>query len=150
MSDPSKSAELIMRLYDLRREPTMREARSWFVSFFPDSIDDIMRVLIDPKTSGNFRMVATYWDMAASFVSRGAIDEDMFFDSNSECWVVFSKVQPFIEELRTSMADPGYLKNLESLIMKQPNALETLATRREMMKRWIAARAELAKAGYSR
>jgi hypothetical protein len=63
---------------------------------------------------------------------------------------VFSKVQPFIEELRTSMADPGYLKNLESLIMKQPNALETLATRREMMKRWIAARAELAKAGYSR
>jgi hypothetical protein len=150
MSDPSKSAELIMRLYDLRREPTMREARSWFVSFFPDSIDDIMRVLVDPKTSGNFRMVATYWDMAASFVSRGAIDEDMFFDSNSECWVVFSKVQPFIEELRTSMADPGYLKNLESLIMKRPNALETLATRREMMKRWIAARAELAKAGYSR
>src|SRR5215213_2599435 len=140
MSDPSRSAELIMRLYELRREATMREARSWFISFFPESTDDIMRVLIDPKTSGHFRMVVTYWDMAASFVSRGAIDEGMFFDSNSECWIVFSKVQPFIEELRTSMADPGYLKNLESLIMKQPNALETLSTRREMMKRWIAAR----------
>jgi hypothetical protein len=150
MSKAAKSADLIMKLYDLRREATMREARKWFVSFMPESIDDVMRVMVDPKTSGFFRMVATYWDMAASFVNRGAIDEAMFFDSNGEAVIVFAKVQPFIEELRTTMGNPRYLLNLETLMMRQPNALETLASRRDMMKRWMAARNELAKASYSR
>src|SRR4051812_29262642 len=100
MSKAGKSAELIMKLYELRREETMREARSWFVSFFPESANDIMRSMVDPKTSGYFRMVITYWDMAASFVLHDAIDEEMFLDSNGECIVMFSKVQPFLEELR--------------------------------------------------
>ena len=148
MSKPARSAELIMKLYDLRREDTMREARNWFISFFPESADDVMRVMIDPKTSAFYRMVITYWDMAASFVNHGAIDENMFLDSNGECIVIFAKVQPFIEQLRLNMANPNYLKNLEDLIMKQSNAEEMLAGRRELMKRWMSARAEMtAKAG---
>jgi hypothetical protein len=79
MGDPQKSAELIMQLYDLRREEKMREARNWFISFFPESVEDIMKAMIDEATSGKYRMVTTYWDMAASFVIRGAIDEEMFF-----------------------------------------------------------------------
>jgi hypothetical protein len=139
-----------MQLYELRREATMREARNWIIPFFPESVDEIMHAMIDPKTSGYFRMVVTYWDMAASFVNRGAIDEAMFFDSNGECFVVFSKVQPFLAGMRERMGNPNYLGNLEALIMRQPNALETLAARRETMKRWMAARAEMAKAGYSK
>ena len=139
------SADLIMKLYDLRREPVMREARSWIISFFPESVEDIMKTMIDPETSSKFRMVTTYWDMAASFVNRGAIDEEMFFDSGNECWVVFSKIQPFVEGVRKTIENPNFLKNMEALLMRQPNALDTLAARRESMKRWMTARAEMAK-----
>lgn len=147
MSKEAESADLIMKLYDLRREPTMREARNWFVSFFPESVDDIMKAMIDPATSAYYRMSITYWDMAASFVNRGAIDEEMFFDSNGECIIYFAKVYPFLEQLRVNMANPKYLANLEKLIMKQENAEEMLASRRELMKRWMKARADLATAG---
>jgi hypothetical protein len=146
MSKEAESADLIMKLYDLRREPTMREARNWFVSFFPESVDDIMKAMIDPATSAYYRMSITYWDMAASFVNRGAIDEDMFFDSNGECIIYFAKVQPYLEQLRVNMANPKYLANLEKLIMKQENAEEMLASRRELMKRWMKARADMAQA----
>ncbi len=139
------SAELIMKLYDLRREEKMREARAWFVSFFPESAEDILKAMIDAETSAKYRMVSTYWDMAASFVNRGAIDEDMFFDSAGEIWVVFSKIQPFVAQMRETLGNANYLKHLDDLVMRQPNALDTLAQRREMMKRWMEARAEMAK-----
>ena len=123
----------------------MREARAWFISFFPESLDDIMKAMIDPTTSANYRMVTSYWDMAASFVNRGAIDDEMFMDSGGESVVVFCKVQPFIEELRTRLGSPRVMKHLEDLLMRQPNALEMLTARREQMKAWMTARAEMAK-----
>jgi hypothetical protein len=132
-----------MRLYDLRREEKMREARNWFISFFPESVEDIMRTMIDEATSAKFRMVVTYWDMAAGFANRGAIDEEMFLDSAGEAWVVFSKVQPYLDGMRETLSNANYLKNLEKLLMRQPNALDTLATRRESMKRWMQARSEM-------
>jgi hypothetical protein len=143
VSKESKSADLIMQLYDLRREAMMREARNWFISFFPESVDDVMRTLIDPATSGYYRMVTTYWDMAASFVNRGAIDEEMFLDSNSECWVIFAKIQPYLGGVRVVLENDSYLANLEKLLMKQPEALARLEGRRKSMKRWMAARAEM-------
>lgn len=143
MSKEARSADLIMRLYDLRREATMREARNWFISFFPESVEDIMRTMIDPQTSAFYRMVTTYWDMAASFVNHDAIDEEMFLDSNGECWIVFAKVQPYLDGVREMLGSPKYLANLEKLLINQPNALETLSARRESMKRWMAARSEM-------
>lgn len=143
MSKEASSADLIMKLYDLRRENTMREARNWFISFFPESVDDIMKTMIDPATSAYFRMVTTYWDMAAGFVNHGAIEEEMFLDSNGECWVIFAKVQPFLAGVRKILENPNYLKNLEKLLMKQPNAIETCEGRRLSMKRWMAARADM-------
>ena len=141
----AESADLIMKLYDLRREDTMREARKWFISFFPESTQDVMKTMVDEKTSAYYRMVVTYWDMAAGFVNHGAIDEEMFLDSSGEFIVVFSKVEPFIEELRQILGSQKYLKNLETLIMKMPDAKEMLAARREQMKRWMEARAEMQK-----
>ena len=143
MSKETESADLIIKLYELRREATMREARNWFISFFPESAEDIMRTMVDPQTSAYYRMATTYWDMAAGFVNRDAIDEAMFLDSGNECWVIFSKVQPYLEKVRESLGDAGYLQNLESLMMRQPNALEKCQYRRELMKRWMAARSEM-------
>src|SRR6478735_1173828 len=128
------SADLILKLYELRREPKMREARTWIVSFFPETFEDVMAAVIDERSSGYFRMITTYWDMAAGFVNRGAIDEKMFLDSAGEAWVVFSKIQPFLDQYRERTAAPNYLKHLEDLLMSQPHAKETLEVRRETMK----------------
>ena len=140
-----ESANLILRLYELRREPTMREARNWMISFFPESAADIRQAMINAETSAYYRMVTTYWDMAASFVNHDAIDEEMFADAHGEHIIVFSKIEPYLAELRELTGSPGYLKNLEMLIMKTPNAKEMLAARREMIKRWMEARKEMAK-----
>lgn len=146
MSKEYESADLILKLYEMRREPVMREARNWMIGFFPESAQGIMQTMINPQTSAYYRMVTTYWDMASSFVINGAIDERMFNDANAEHIVVFSKVEPFLEELRTTLQNPNMLKNLETLVMRMPNAKETLTARREMMKRWMKAREEMAKA----
>lgn len=141
----AESAELILKLYELRREPTMREARNWMISFFPESPQDIIQVMIKQETSAFYRMVTSYWDMAASFVNHGAIDEEMFVDSNGEYFVIFSKIEPFLSELRETMGNPKLLANLEKLIMRQPDAKERLAKTRETMKRWMQARAEMSR-----
>lgn len=141
----AESAELILKLYDLRREETMREARTWIISFFPESAQDILQAMIKAETSAYYRMVTTYWEMAASFVNHGAIDDEMFADANSEHFVVFSKIEPFLPELRETMGNPNMLANLEKLIMRQPGAKERLAKTRETMKRWMQARNEMSK-----
>ena len=141
----TESAELILKLYETRREPVMREARNWVIGFFPESAAEIMQAMIDAETSAKYRMVTTYWDMAASFVNHGAIDEEMFNDANGEHIVVFSKIQPFLNELRQILDNPNMLANLEKLIMRMPDAEAMLTKRREMMKRWMQARAESAK-----
>jgi len=147
MSRESESADLILKLYDLRREEKMRDARNWIIPFFPSSVDDIMRAMIDPESSAKYRMVTTYWDMAASFVLRGAIDEGMFLDSAGEAWVVFAKIEPYLEAVRQRLSNDNYLRHLETLLMRQPNASETCEARRETMKRWMAARSEMLSKG---
>jgi hypothetical protein len=140
-----ESADLILKLYELRREEKMREARNWMISFFPESAAEVMQAMISAEYSAKFRMVTSYWDMAASFVNHGAIDEEMFADAHGEHIVTFSKLAPFIEEIRQILQSPKFLANLESLIMKQEGAAEMLTARREMMKRWMQARTETAK-----
>ena len=85
-------------------------------------------------------MVTSYWDMAASLVLNGAIDEQMFTDANGEHLVVFAKLEPFIGEFRTKLGNPTYLASLERLVMKTPNAKERLAAIRERFRAMAAAR----------
>jgi hypothetical protein len=136
---PYQSADLILKLYDLRREATMREARAWFIGFTPESLDDVLRAIGGPE-SASFRMVVTYWDMAASLVINGAIDEQMFNDANGEHIAVFSKIAPFVAGYREKMGLPHYLKNLEQLIMRLPNAKERLEQTRERLRKVAEAR----------
>jgi hypothetical protein len=84
-------------------------------------------------------MVTSYWDMAASFVINGAIDEKMFNDSNGEHLVVFAKIEPFIAEYRVKMNNPAYLASLEALAMKRPNAKEQMASLRDRFRAIAAA-----------
>jgi hypothetical protein len=143
MGEKYQSADLLMKLYDLRREEEMRLARNWFSSFFPDSAEEIMQTILNPETSAYYRMVTSYWDMAASFVNHGAIDEEMFNDVSAEAVMVFSRVEPFLEQLREMTKRPNMLGNLEKLVMRRPNAKEMLDTQRELMRKYLQSRSEI-------
>ena len=141
MTTPYESATLLIRLYELRREPTMREARNWYArSFNPTSVDEVLQALSGPN-SAHFRMVTSYWDMASSFVLHGAIDEQMFADTNGEHIIVLAKLEPFLAEYRSRTGNPTYLASLENLVMKLPNAKERLTTLRERFRAMAAAAA---------
>ena len=139
MTDKVQSAELILKLYDLRREAVMREARNWFFTFNPQSAEEILRVSMG-EHGGYLRMVTTYWDMACSFVNHGAIDAEMFNDATGEQVFVYAKIQPFLEEVR-AIGNPTYMQHLERAVLAMPHAEERLARVREMSKRVAEARA---------
>lgn len=130
----AKSADLILKLYDLRREATMRKARDWMFMFNPTRAEDIEKTMMDPEVGGYLRMVLSYWDMAASLVEHGAIDEDMFNDTNGEHIGVFAKIEPFLEELRTKWEMPDAFKNLEKVIYNRKDGKERVEKTREWMK----------------
>lgn len=126
-------ADLILKLYDLRREPVMREARNWFFSFNPTTTAEYMEAMMGPQ-SGYVRMVISYWDMAASLVNNGAIDETMFNDANGEHMFVFAKIEPILAELRQQWNQPEMLKHYETLVRRVPNNEQILADIRARIK----------------
>jgi len=138
MSDKSQDVALILKLYELRREEGIRRARKWyFTEFNPQNADDIARILGSGHDgSAHYRMITSYWEMASSFVNNGGIDEKMFLDANGEHVAVFSKIEPFIEDVRTTLGLPDYLRQLETLVHKTPNAKERLERMRGMFTRW--------------
>jgi hypothetical protein len=114
-------AQLIMQLYDLRREPEMRKARSWWLGeFWPQNADDVLKVAWAMGTPENnwLRQVGGYWSMAAAFVLQGALNEELFIQPSvsGEMFFVFAKVQPFLKELREKMGDPQMFGNIEKVI----------------------------------
>jgi len=136
-----EDANLILKLYDLRREAVMRDARNWFFSFNPTSVQDVMEALMG-EHSGHYRMVISYWDMACSFVNNGAIDEKMFNEANGEHVFIYAKIEPVIEDIRNMFGSPEFLQNLESVVKRIPNIDEKIATMSERMKKFGEMRAE--------
>lgn len=129
-----ESADLILKLYDLRREATMRKARDWWFGFNPTSAEEFEKAMMDPETGGYARMVPAYWDMAATLVAHGAIDADMFNETQGEHIGVFAKIEPFLADLRTKWEMPEAFKNLEKVIYDSPNGKERVEKAREWMK----------------
>src|SRR6476620_615352 len=129
-----ESADLILKLYDLRREDTMRKARNWFFTFNPTTADDSFKAMMDPEVGGYLRMVTSYWDMAAAMVNHGAIDADLFNETVGEHIMVFAKVEPLLAELRERFQNMDAFKNLEKVIMDSPNGKERLAKTQEWLK----------------
>lgn len=113
-------AELLLRLYDLRREARLREAREWYMrDFHAESLADLLKKY--PRGSednARFRMVVSYWDMVASIVNHGLIKEEFFFENTTEFWVVWEKIKPFVSEAREARKNPHVWSNLEKLAEK--------------------------------
>lgn len=132
-----KSAQLLLQLYESRREPALREAREWWITkFHPTSAKYILRVWGSAE-SAPYRMVTTYWEMAASFVTLGAIDTAMFHAANTEYLAVYAKLRPYLTEVRELAAYPTYLEHLERVVQALPDADARLAP----IQRFLARRA---------
>jgi hypothetical protein len=122
MSTPTHAdAELILKLYDLRRESELRKARAWYVGqFWPQSTDEIIAVIRAMNTQENawLRQVGGYWGMAASFVSHGILNEELFLEPSfsGEMFFIYAKVAPFLKELREKMQNPGLFAGIEKII----------------------------------
>lgn len=126
-------ASLILKLYELRREQVMREARNWyFREFHPQSMADFNNAMFS-EHSGHLRMVVTYWDMAAALVNNGAISLELFDDSNGEHIGVFSKLEPLLGEIRAAYS-PKFGASLEKLIDATPDGRRRVAATHEQMK----------------
>jgi len=140
MSTPnatSADAQIILQLYDFRRESEMRKARNFVFNFWPETAQDIISIFMNFGSQENawLRQVGTYWEMAASLVNRGTLSPDLFFDSNGEMFFVYAKFQPFLKELRDAFQEPAMFSNVDKLTQSTPEA-------RERMQRMLTRQAE--------
>ena len=135
-------AQLILHLYDLRREAEMRKARNWWVGeFFPENPEDYMKVGAAMGTQENawLRQVGGYWGIVASFVNQGVLNEDLFLQPafSGEAFLLFAKVYPFIKELREKIGDPQAFLGIEKAITRTKwgrDRLQFMVKRVDMMK----------------
>jgi len=118
MDGSTGAAGLLLKLYELRTEPTLRQARAWFAfEFHPSTAQDVLRTWLGPgHESAPYRMVTSYWDMAASMVTQGAIPASMFNAANTEHFVLYAKLRPFIADVRAAANYPNYLSHIEQVI----------------------------------
>lgn len=131
-----EDAQLILRLFELRREEKMRTARDWFtMKFFPQSLEDFTSIQ-NPALPENsyFRMVTSYWDMVASFINHGVLNKDLFFESGGEMIIVWAKLQPFIGQIRENLNSPMFLGNVEKAIQASPEVAERIGWFQERLK----------------
>jgi hypothetical protein len=142
MSDFGKAthadADLVLKLYDLRREPVMRKARNFIAGFSPQSADDVVNLINSFGTEENayFRQVITFWEMAAALVTNGALHEGLFLDTCQELFFVFAKIQPFLPEVREKLTNPGFMGKAEYIATHTEVAqrkLEAMLTRQKNM-----------------
>jgi hypothetical protein len=143
-----EQANLLLRIYELRREPRMRQARAWFVSQFeagtPQELNS--KYPMGSEESASLRMVTSYWEMAAGLVNRGLIDDEMFFENSTEAWVVWEKVKTIVPAQREVMKNPTYLAQLEKWVRRfeewrervAPGSLETFRQARTSARRSAA------------
>jgi len=138
----ARDAEVILRLYDLRREAELRKARQWWLmEFSPRTADDFVKVAWALGTQENnwLRQVPSYWGMAASFVLQGAVSEELFLRPafSGEMFVMYAKVHPFLAELREKLEDPEVFLDVEKVVMSTKwgrERLKFIMKRIEMMR----------------
>lgn len=127
----ASDAELILKLYDLRREPEMRKARNWvLMEFWPKNADEFVNMANAMGTQENawLRQVGGYWDMAAAMVMHGAINADLFLESgvSGEMVFLYAKLQPFLKEARKKLNSPALMGNVERVILENKFGRERL------------------------
>jgi hypothetical protein len=129
MPTPFESATLNLKLFELRREPVLREAREWFLrDFNPETLAELVEI-VSGQRNASFRMVLGYWDMAASLVTTGAIDADAFRAAHGEVFATFSKIHPFLGEMRAVSGESEFCKHVEAVVMGAPDGPAIVARR---------------------
>jgi hypothetical protein len=130
-----EDANLVLRLYELRREEKMRKARDWFAfKFFPETLEDLQAITSKPgDENAYFRMVTTYWDMAASFVVSGALSADLLLASGQEMIMVWTKMEKLVPKIREQAGIFDYLSNIEQVIQMVDWAPERVRWLRERL-----------------
>jgi hypothetical protein len=134
MTTKAESADLVLKLYDLRREKKMRKARNWIFNFAPQTADEYLQTVMDPDVGPYLRMVTSYWDMAAALVNQGCIDSDVFNAANGEHFVIFAKIEPILADLRVKFDRPTLFSNLQQVIANADGGPERLRKTQE----WLA------------
>ena len=121
-------ADLILKLYDLRREAEIRKARNWWLGFWPQSAEDIIKIVtaLGAQENAWMRQVIGYWEMAASFVLHGVLSRELFLEGSfsGEMFFLFSKFEPFLKEVREKTQSPNMFGNVEKLIATSPGAMD--------------------------
>lgn len=146
MPTPFESAQLNLKLFELRREPVLREARAWVTrDFNPESFEEMMAELQGEHNTWS-RMVYGYWDMAASLVTTGAIDGEAFLASHGEIFAAFAKIEPFLEQIRATFGEPRMFQHLEKVVMSAPDAAGRLGRTRTRLREMAKARRAAAQA----
>ena len=131
MTTPYESAQLLLKLYELRREAVLREARKWWLTeFTPETLDEAVQMITGEKNPF-YRMVAGYWDMAASFVTFGAVDAQMFRAANGEIMATTSRIFPFLAQLRERNKMPEFYAHAEKFVRGQADGLERMEMLRQ-------------------
>lgn len=135
-----EEVNLMLRLYDMRREPRLRQARTWFLDHFhPGSPEEMMEEFA-PGTEEytHIRMVLSYWDMVAGIVNRGLINDELFFESNGEIWVVWDRIRNIVPTWRAAFKNPTIFQHLEDAckrleVWREKRAPGSNAAMRQMM-----------------
>jgi hypothetical protein len=155
-SATAADAQIILQLYDLRRDTEMRKARHFMAAeIWPESAEEVLRIARAYPSPENtwLRQVTSYWEMAASLVLRGAVHEGLFFDASGEMYCVYAKFKPFLTEIRQKL--PYFLLTVEKVVMNTPEGrkrLERLEKRLARRKQKLAERSAAlagASAGFS-
>ncbi len=125
----TQDAQIILQLFDLRREPELRKARRWVESeFWPTKWDEVLAIFSAYGSQENLylRMVTGYWEMAASFAARGALNPVLFHDSNGEMYFMFAKLEPFLFKMREHFQTPEIFRSIEQVVNTTPGGRERL------------------------
>src|SRR6059058_907342 len=112
-------AEIILKLYDLRRETLMRQARAWVIGeFWPETADDYFAVAMNPADPHNafVRQVIGYWEMAAAMVLHGAVSAELFVDCNAEGFFLLAKFGPILDDIRQRM--PTFMQKTSEMVKR--------------------------------
>ncbi|HEY0160045.1 MAG TPA: hypothetical protein VGF28_22350 [Thermoanaerobaculia bacterium] len=131
MPTPVESATLNLKLFELRRDPVLREARQWWLDDFTPRTFEELAAVAGGERNASFRMVAGYWDMAASMVTYGAIDPDMFRAANPEMVGAVAKVYPFLAQLREASGIAEFMRHAEAVVVGMAGGVERMERLRE-------------------
>jgi len=134
-SATTADAQVILQIYDLRREAEMRKSREWFAGFWPQNAEEVLKIITTFPSRENtaMRQVVSYWEMAAAIALHGAVNAELFLEPgvSGEMMFFLAKVYPYLKEIREKMQAPEFFISCEKLIMNSKKGRERFQRMRD-------------------